>query len=515
VILLIFIGSLFLISLTGFELMPEPEDDFVQVAVELPVGTKLEVTKTMMRQLELLVQQELRAYDGIIVSSGERSFMGFLGATQSHKGELTVILPPYERRPETSTEVKQKLRSHFGDFPSAIFSFREGFHMAGGSTPIDIVIKSNDMDTGMRTAMQIMEILENDFPEVTEPDLDRKEGLPEIEVLIDRDKAYSLGLNIHDIGQEVRANIDGITSSKFRRAGNEFDILVILDEKDRDALPDLQKIFVLNNRGTRIPLSSFARLERTEGPISIKRENQTRVIHVSGGLAPKARLNEVELAVQKRISTEIPADESTVISFSGDWADLMKYGNKFIMIIVIALCLVFGIMASQFESLLDPFIIFFTIPLTLIGVIGLYVVTRENFSLFTAVGMVMLGGIAVNNGIVLVDYTNLMRKRGMSIIEACIEAGGNRLRPILMTTLTTILGLVPMSFFPGEGSELVQPIGKTVVGGLAVSALLTLFLIPVIYAVMNTFSEKRRVKREARRLKRIETQKDQSAGVPS
>jgi HAE1 family hydrophobic/amphiphilic exporter-1 len=193
-----------------------------------------------------------------------------------------------------------------------------------------------------------------------------------------------------------------------------------------------------------------------------------------------------------------------VISFSGDWADFMKYGNKFIMIIVVSLCLVFGVMAAQFESFLDPFIIFFTIPLTLIGVIFLYVATGETFSLFTAVGLVMLGGIAVNNGIVLVDYTNLMRKRGMGIIEACIEAGGNRLRPILMTTLTTVLGLIPMSFFPGEGAELVQPIGKTVVGGLTVSAILTLFLIPVIYAMLNIYSEKRRERRRERRIKRME-----------
>jgi HAE1 family hydrophobic/amphiphilic exporter-1 len=260
--------------------------------------------------------------------------------------------------------------------------------------------------------------------------------------------------------------------------------------------------------GQRIPLSSFAHLERTTGPVSISRENQSRVVHVQGGLKPGEKLNVVEQKIRDIIAAEIPADEDFNISFSGDFAELMEYGQKFVIIIIISIALVFGVMASQFESFLDPFIIFFTIPLILIGVILLYFVTGETFSLFTAVGLVMLVGIVVNNGIVLVDYTNLLRKRGYSIHEACIEAGGNRLRPILMTTLTTILGLIPMAFLQGEGAELVQPIGKTVVGGLSVSTLLTLFLIPVIYARFNLITEKGKKKREARRAARLKAQKE-------
>ena len=171
-------------------------------------------------------------------------------------------------------------------------------------------------------------------------------------------------------------------------------------------------------------------------------------------------------------------------------------------VILIAVFLVFGVMASQFESFLDPFIILFTIPLTLIGVILLYVATGTNFSLFTAVGLVVLVGIVVNNGIVLVDYTNLLRKRGRTIHDACIEAGGNRLRPILMTSLTTVLGLLPVAFSRGEGSSLVQPIAQTVVGGLSVATFLTLYLVPVIYAIFNRIKERRQERRAARGRKR-------------
>lgn len=264
---------------------------------------------------------------------------------------------------------------------------------------------------------------------------------------------------------------------------------------------------MVNNSGQRVPLASFASYEHTTGPININRENQTRVIHVTAGTTPGTPINEVEVKVQRLIKERIPAEENVIIEFSGEYEDLVKYGQRFIYILIVSVFLVFGVMASQFESFLDPFIILFTIPLSLIGVIILYTVTGETYSLLTAVGLVMLAGIIVNNGIVLVDYINLLRKRGRSIHEAVIEAGGNRLRPILMTTLTTILALIPMAFFPGEGAELVAPIGKSVVGGMAVGSLLTLFLIPVIYEIFNRMSEKRAEKRELRKEKRRERRK--------
>jgi HAE1 family hydrophobic/amphiphilic exporter-1 len=283
--------------------------------------------------------------------------------------------------------------------------------------------------------------------------------------------------------------------------------MVIVAEEDRDEIPDLNKIFVMNNTGDRIPLASIADVKKTTGPVSIQRENQTRVIHVTGGITPGTPLETTEMKIRDLIAQEIPADEDVVIEFSGDYADLIEYGTKFMIILAISVFLVFGVMASQFESYLDPFIIFFTMPLLLIGVIFMNVLTGEMFSLFTAVGLVMLVGIVVNNGIVLVDYTNLLRKRGLSINEACIEAGGNRLRPILMTTLTTILALIPMSFFQGEGAELVQPIGKTVIGGLTVNTILTLIFIPVVYSLLNGLAKRRKEKKEAKRVKRIEAQK--------
>jgi HAE1 family hydrophobic/amphiphilic exporter-1 len=190
---------------------------------------------------------------------------------------------------------------------------------------------------------------------------------------------------------------------------------------------------------------------------------------------------------------------------------MVKLMKNFVLIIVVAIALVFGIMASLFESFRDPFIVLFTIPLSVIGIVAIYLITGEPFNIMTAVGLLVLVGVIVNNGIILVDYTNMLRKRGYSLHDACVEAAGNRLRPILMTTLTTIIGLAPMAFIPGEGSEMVAPIGKTVLGGLSFGTLMTLFLMPTIYYIMNRRGDERAAKAEARRQRIAEgrTRKDE------
>ncbi len=503
-ILILFAGSMALIKGAGFQFMPSQMDDTIQLSVELPQGTRLDVTESVLLQVEKIIRNEINGYEEIIVQAGSKNFMGFLGSAETNKGTIRVNLPPFNKRKDSSEDVKKKLRKHFNDFPSAVFSF--GSNMQGGfsSSPVDILVKSEDLVLSKKVAENIQELLKDKFPEVTEPSIDIKDGLPQVDIMIDRDKLYTLGLTIYAVGQEIKASIDGITASRYRDRGSEYDIIVILDEKDRDELPDLNKIFVMNQSGSRIPLASFASYKKTTGPVAINRENKARTIHITAGTVPGTSLNDISLRIEAAVKEAIPAEEGLTIEFSGDYANLMKYGIKLVIIMLVAVFLVFGVMASLFESLLDPFIILFTIPLSLIGVVLLYVATGEMFNILTAVGLIMLSGIIVNNGIVLVDYTNLLRKRGLSIHDACVEAGGNRLRPILMTTLTTVLGLIPMAFFPGEAAALVNPIGKTVVGGLTFGALLTLFVVPVVYAIFNEGAEKREEKRAQRKMRRME-----------
>ncbi|MDY7027385.1 MAG: efflux RND transporter permease subunit, partial [Spirochaetota bacterium] len=350
-------GSAYTLKDAGFEFLPDEALDLVQLQLELPIGTKLEITESVLKQMEQVVKDEVNGYDKLIMEIGGRGLFGFLGGVQTHTGTLQIQLLPFAERTETPDEIKQKLRAHFNDFPAAVFSFGWGGGMMMGTSPIDILVKTEDLVRGKEIAENIRELLDNEIPEVTEPTVDIKDGLPQIEIFIDRNKLYDLGLNIYSVGEEIRANIDGINASQYQEGGSEYDIVLLLDEKDRDELPDLNKVFVVNNSGQRIPLASFASYQRTTGPININRENQTRVIHITAGTVPGAPINEVELKVEKLIKEKIPADESVIIEFSGEYKDLITYGRRFIYILLVAVFLVFGVMASQFESFVDTFII--------------------------------------------------------------------------------------------------------------------------------------------------------------
>jgi HAE1 family hydrophobic/amphiphilic exporter-1 len=342
-------------------------------------------------------------------------------------------------------------------------------------------------------------LLKDRLPDITEPRVDLNDGLPQIEVELDRDRIYALGLSTAAIGTEIKAAVDGVTATRYKDGNNIYDVVLILAEADRSNRPALDKLFVNSQMAGRVPLSNFAEYKEGTGPVTITRENQSRTIHITAGAKPGVTLNAIEDQVRELITAEIPYDDEVIIEYAGDNAEFMKMIQNFALILVVAIALVFGVMASLFESFRDPFIVIFCIPLSVIGIVAIYLITGDTFNVMTAVGLLVLAGVIVNNGIVLVDYTNLLRKRGYSLHDACVEAAGNRLRPILMTTLTTILGLLPMAFFPGEGSEMVAPIGKTVLGGLSFGTLMTLFLMPTVYYIMNRRSDQRAAKAEARR----------------
>ncbi len=507
------VASFMLVPLVGFEFMPAQQQNTVRVNATLPVGTNLDVTRGVLQDLERIVIAEIEGYTDLVLSVGG-------GGTNTHRGNLTITLPPFAERIDTELDVQLKLRAHFDRFPGVVLDFGgggfggggggmgRGAAGLGGGAPITILVRTEDIAAGRRVAEEIRDLLES-VPEVVDPRLNISEGLPQVNIVVDRERAYALGLDIATIGREVRANLDGMTASQLRIDGRERDIFLILDEADRRQIPDLERIFVANQQGRRIPLASFASFERGTGPVSIQRQNQARQFRVQAGLVHGAQAAQVEPRIRALVAERILQEDGMVIEYAGEYGDLMKYGTTFAGITLVAVLLVFGVMAAQFESFVDPFIIFLTIPLTLIGVIGIHLIAGVNLSIFAAVGLVMLVGIVVNNGIVLVDYTNLLRARGLELNQACVEAGGSRLRPILMTTLTTVLGLVPIAFLVGEGSELIRPIALTVIGGLTVSSILTLFFVPVLYAAFNKGS----IGRARRRMERLEGRYEQNVGI--
>jgi HAE1 family hydrophobic/amphiphilic exporter-1 len=500
-LVVLFAGSMTLIPVIGWVFMPQEEADNVSVNATLPMGAALAQTEETLQQLQGIVEREIdkSAYKELILNAGGG---GMFSSGGSNSGSLRINLVDYKNRVLTADDIKSRLRSHFNEFPGVSFSFSGGF--GGGSmggTPVDVVLRTDDLVKGKALADRIAALIKEKIPEATEPVVDLKDGLPQIEIEIDREKLYALGLNTYTVGNEIKAAVDGITATQYKSGGTDYDVVLILAEADRSTRPALDHIFINSQVPGigRVPLSSFATYKEGTGPLTITRENQSRVIHVTAGAVKGTKLNVITDKVRNLITSEVPAEEDVIIEYAGDTAELAEMMRTFVLILVVAAFLVFGVMASLFESFRDPFIIIFTIPLSMIGIVWIYLITGEPFNIMTAVGLLVLLGVIVNNGIVLVDYTNLLRKRGYLLVDACVEAAGNRLRPILMTTLTTILGLIPMAFFPGEGSEMVGPIGKTVLGGLTFGTLMTLFLMPTIYAIMNKKDDERRARAEARR----------------
>jgi HAE1 family hydrophobic/amphiphilic exporter-1 len=501
-ILLALIGSCMLIPKIGFVFMPAQDEDSVSITATLPIGTPLAETEAILKQLEGVAKSEVQGYERIVMNVGSSGGI-FSSGTGSNSGSLRINLPKYKDRIDSANDIKTKMRRHFNDFPGVTFAFSGGGFGGGGmgnSNPVDILIKTQDLVKAKAIGEKIAELLRQRIPSVTEPQVSLKDGLPQLELHIDRERLYALGLNAATVGNEIKAAVDGLTATRYKSGNSDYDVIMILAEADRSRLPDLDKIFVNSPvTGQRVPISSFASFTKGTGPITISRENQTRVIHITAGVVPGTKINEVEDQVRALITAEIPAEDDVIIEFSGDFAEMMKYMQRFVLIMGVAVLLVFGVMASLFESFKDPFIVLFTMPLSFVGVIWIYFITGDTFNVLTAVGLLVLVGVIVNNGIVLVDYTNMLRKRGYSLNDACVEAAGNRLRPILMSTLTTVLGLLPMAFFPGEGSELVAPIGKTTMGGLSFGTLMTLFLLPAIYALFNKGADARAARWQARR----------------
>ena len=413
------------------------------------------------------------------------------GGTNS--GSLQISLPDADQQIDDMVTVQEKLRLYFDLYPAASFSFSTVSMGLGNLNPVDVIVKSDDLELAVATAEQIQTLIATHVPGVTEPRTDFNEGLPQLQITIDRDRAYAYGLSMQGIASEISNSINGITATQLKEGGNETDVVVILRDEDRSDTPDLEKIFFRTSSGQKVSLANVASISRSTGPVSISREDEMRAVHVVGGLAPGYASSDAERDIRAILDAELVSDDAVIIDFGGDFADMNAMFRHVGIILALAIVLVFGVMASLFESFRNPFIILLSIPLMLIGIVAIYIITGEAFSLISAIGTVILAGIVVNNGIVLVEYINLLRKRGLDIRTACIEAGGSRLKPILMTSLTTIFGMLPLAFFGGQGAEQIQPIGQTIIGGMTVSTLMTIFFTPTLYRLFNSDTKRRDV----------------------
>lgn len=475
-------GALFLsfalVPFLGIELMEDEETNSVILNIELPVGTSYESTFSVVEYFQKAAQKEIANYKAIVASTGTNQMSG---SSCENKGNLTVYLPPAKEQKDKASEVRRKLESHFKKFPTAKLSFQAGDMESIAGSDIDVVIRSRDLESASKVGKILMEIMRN-TGQLGNIAMNLQEGLPQVEVEIDRHRASVFGVSIEAAATEVNNCIAGVTATKFRSNGNEYDIVLMYQNSDRQKVVDLDSIMVQGTNG-QVSLSNFATIKKSLGPVEINRQNRTRTVHVTAKITGNDSAPVIEKQIKDAMKNII-LPSGVYVGYEGSWQTMQQQGSAFAQIIILAMLLVFGVMAGTYGSFKAPFINMMTIPFMFIGVILVYFLKGQSISLMTLLGLVMLVGIVVNNGIILVDYTNLLIARGMSLKKACLEAGACRFRPVIMTTLTTVLGMLPMCFNTKGSAALVQPIGLGVVGGLLSSTFVTLVLIPVLYSLI-------------------------------
>ena len=489
--------ALTLIPKLGTELMPDVDEGDVAITVQLPVGTKFEVTDALVRQLELVVQQEVPESLSLRASIGAGT--GFMSASGTHAANLRIRLVDGHERERSTNEVVAHLRKVLAGVPDArIWVSSRGslitrlLSRGGRQDRIEVEVRGHDLEGGQRVAERVKELVEG-IEGTVNVRVSREEGKPELTVNVDREKAYMLALDLSTIADTLNTGITGKIATRYREAGDEFDVRVRLKEMDRLSLDNVKTVFVRTGMDSTVALSNIAHIAEREGPINIDRRNQERVITVSAGFSNRDFGSIAEEITDKLASFEVP--EGFIVQFAGEQEEQQEAYRNLMIVLLLAVALVYMVMASQFESLLHPFVIMFSIPFATIGVILILFLTGTNVSIPAYIGIIMLVGIVVNNAIVLVDYINLLRKQGLETREAILEGGRRRLRPILMTTLTTIFALMPMSLGLGAGAEMQAPMARVVVGGLAVAMVFTLFFIPTMYSLFESVRES--LRREA------------------
>ena len=492
----LFAVTLYLMPLIGVELQPEVDEGEVRINVELEPGTRVEVTDSVMQRMASVVKEKVPEAKFIQVESGSGS--PFRGGGMN-AGEVRISLVPQSERERSSQEIAAVLRQSLQAEPGMTVTIRTGGGMfsrmsrAGSSEGdrLEVEIRGHDFGVLANLADQVRKRMIA-IPGVTDAQISRKPGLPEMLVHVDRAKASSMGLNVSDVADTLETAIGGRRASFYREEGDEYQIVVRLREQDRLDLRNAGQIPITTPAGRTIPAESIVDMRRREGPVSISRADQQRIVSVNGSIAGRDLGSIVEDLRGSLGEIDLPLGYE--LSFGGEYEEQQKAFNELTFAAILALILVYMVMASQFESLRDPFIILFSIPLAGIGVIGLLLATGTTFYMQGFLGIIVLVGIAVNNAIVLIDYVNLLRREhGIPLVEAVMQAGRNRLRPILMTTITTVLGLFPMSLGIGEGGELQAPLARVIIGGLVTSTLITLVFIPVVYVILEERAERARV----------------------
>ena len=496
VLLLFFALSLSLMSKVPTEFFPPADNARLTMSVKLPQNVHVDYTTRVARQIDGIIAEKFPFINIVSTSAGANSSENAFAATQTTGSHIINYNMRMPRRSDIERpsifEIADVMRAELKAIPEITeFSVVPGGSMGGamGASTVNIKVFGHNMEDAMATATELRGKMSK-LSTMRDAQLSREELQPEYNVVFDREKMAYYGLNPSTAAQFVRNRIYGYECSKYREDGDEYDIVVRYDEPFRESLESVENITLYSSTGQPIKLKDVARVEESFSSPTIERENRQRIVTVKGAVGANVALGEA-LAEVNAMLAEYDAPSGITLELGGTIEEQGDAFTDIISLLLLIIVLVYIVMATQFESLVYPFIIMFSVPFAVSGVFIALWLTGTPLSLIALIGAIMLVGIVTKNGIVLVDYMNLLVERGSSISDAVIEGGKSRLRPVLMTSLTTILGMVPMSLGIGEGSEIWQPMGIAVVGGLVVSTLITLFIVPSLYTMLEGMKERR------------------------
>ena len=489
-IMVLFGVSLAMIPRIGVELIPQTDQGDINLSITTAVGSDLDTTREAVDRIYQIIEDNVPEKKTALINVGSSGM--FFGTAASNTASIRLSLVDLKQRSRTDKQITEVLRPLLARVPGATVRFTSFGPMSGGTMGgLTVSVRGYDLEAGKRLAVQVKNIMDS-VGTVKDAHISREEGLPEYRIRVDRNRAAQYGLTAAQVGTTIKRAFGGEAVATMLLEGDEVDVRVRFQPEDRVSSRDLDLIFVTTPTGGSMPLTDLLQVDRGYGPVSIQREGQQRVINIDAQV-----LGDVRTAVAriKAGVDRLAIPEGFTIIYGGSWEDIQKTIKDLVLVLVLSIILVYFIMAAQFENFRDPFIILFTLPTAFIGVIWIHLATGTIFSAFSGIGVLVLVGIVVNNGIILVDYANMLRKRGYELDRGVLAAGRTRLRPILMTVLTTILGLVPMAFSRGSGAELNRGLGLTVIGGLTLSTLFTLFFVPVLYHLFESGRERRRLRK--------------------
>ncbi len=500
--LVIFAATIvFLYPQVKTEYFPKSDEGRITVELELPAGTGQSVTRSVAHELYAQFNEAVPEIVNCSYSLGQADSENAWAAMRNngtHVISYNINIGSMEKRDRSSAQIADVIRVILNGYPEfKKIKVTEGGGGMGGASTVDVEVYGYDFEATDRLAREIQAKMLEDGG-CSQVLLSRDEYIPEYQVDFDRTKLAVNGLNSTTAAAYLSAAMNGSTQSFYREDGDEYDIRVRYAPEFRTSIEDIENILVYNNMGSAVRIKDLGTVIEAQMPPSIERKNRERVITVSGIVADGMALSDVvEMTEQTLVDTEIPSELR--VRIGGSYEDQQETFGDLIMLLVMIVILVYIVMASQFESFMSPFVIMFSIPFAFVGVFIGLVVTGTPLGVMGLIGVLILMGIVVKNGIVLIDYTILMRERGIDVVEATVIAAKSRLRPILMTTLTTVLGMIPMAVGQGEGSEMWRSLGMVVAWGLSISTLVTLVIIPTVYVSTASWQERRAQRKAARK----------------